>query len=693
MRLFFPLTCAVVLTLFLINPLARSQSGLLPDLDSPQIVIDPSSKAWIEHEVDPGFLYSVEYSDSLADESFIAIPNAWYYASGTTPTLRRVFMKQLPIPQTGGGGTGGTTTPLPSRNATVLTKALRGPFGESTGLYIECTINGATWRKQTSDSWPSQSAIVNVTFEDATYAWTLLVINSSLEWSTSQAPLPQTTPWTAGNQSELASILGAKDSIIGQISRIGEGLPSTTAPNSGDYRYLRVARSAIDTDKSGMPDWWEKTFGMDPFVRDEGDSAQEDLDGDGLVNGEELAAGSNPLIADTDADGVNDGDEVAGRTSPTNSGEHPLVWVVDSRSCDYVHDVVISTNRFIFWGSLGNGVTQFPQSRSGQPELSFTQLSGDLANKYPFPESHAQHLQRSLRLNAYAGGATLKSTVYEGAGLSHARVWMRIKPAPKEPGGISKRILHTQITRQNGVLQNASLALKNVTMSQNLVLSTNHHANTDLLPYYQGPDVNDLAVQYRASTIDLADESAYSGLDSLSFVPSIMVPKGGQNRFYIKNYLGYTVRKHPTTATSSISPLTLSSNTQLVTVAAPTNAGANEGIALGIEGAYTTEPVVQVDVRDRLTVKVTVHPITLLNSTGGIRATPQWIPSQSEMQAYLNSTFGEQANVFFEVGVSQGAAINWDVGVNPQAGTAGAQDGVFAYLTPGQKLAVLIRLH
>lgn len=135
--------------------------------------------------------------------------------------------------------------------------------------------------------------------------------------------------------------------------------------------------------------------------------------------------------------------------------------------------------------------------------------------------------------------------------------------------------------------------------------------------------MNDLAVQYRASTIDLADESAYSGLDSLSFVPSIMVPKGGQNRFYIKNYLGYTVRKHPTTATSSISPLTLSSNTQLVTVAAPTNAGANEGIALGIEGAYTTEPVVQVDVRDRLTVKVTVHPITLLNSTGGIRATPQ----------------------------------------------------------------------
>lgn len=46
-----------------------------------------------------------------------------------------------------------------------------------------------------------------------------------------------------------------------------------------------------DTDNDGMPDWWEKKYGLDP--RDPTDS-DEDIDGDGYTNLEEYKMGTNP---------------------------------------------------------------------------------------------------------------------------------------------------------------------------------------------------------------------------------------------------------------------------------------------------------------------------------------------------------------------------------------------------------------
>ena len=45
----------------------------------------------------------------------------------------------------------------------------------------------------------------------------------------------------------------------------------------------------------------------------------QDTDGDGLTDVEELALGTNPLVADTDGDGYSDGLEVAGGTNPLNN--------------------------------------------------------------------------------------------------------------------------------------------------------------------------------------------------------------------------------------------------------------------------------------------------------------------------------------------------------------------------------------
>ena len=47
---------------------------------------------------------------------------------------------------------------------------------------------------------------------------------------------------------------------------------------------------ALDTDGDGLPDWWEKKFGLDAATAD----ADADTDADGFTNAEEFAAGTDP---------------------------------------------------------------------------------------------------------------------------------------------------------------------------------------------------------------------------------------------------------------------------------------------------------------------------------------------------------------------------------------------------------------
>jgi streptogramin lyase len=71
-----------------------------------------------------------------------------------------------------------------------------------------------------------------------------------------------------------------------------------------------------DTDRDGLPDYWERRYGLDPA--DPADAAL-DADGDGLTSLAEYDAGSSPNAADTDGDGLGDAEEVATyATDPAN---------------------------------------------------------------------------------------------------------------------------------------------------------------------------------------------------------------------------------------------------------------------------------------------------------------------------------------------------------------------------------------
>lgn len=63
------------------------------------------------------------------------------------------------------------------------------------------------------------------------------------------------------------------------------------ASRSGDYRLdLLVAGSSTDADGDGLPDWWERLFGLNPAIAD----ADADPDQDGWSNLEEFRRGADP---------------------------------------------------------------------------------------------------------------------------------------------------------------------------------------------------------------------------------------------------------------------------------------------------------------------------------------------------------------------------------------------------------------
>ncbi|HEB67353.1 MAG TPA: TIGR03790 family protein [Gammaproteobacteria bacterium] len=78
-----------------------------------------------------------------------------------------------------------------------------------------------------------------------------------------------------------------------------------------DFSHVIVATATSDYDGDGMLDVDELAAGTNPTVTD--------TDGDGLSDGDEITAGTNPLSSDTDGDGATDGAEVSAGTDPLKS--------------------------------------------------------------------------------------------------------------------------------------------------------------------------------------------------------------------------------------------------------------------------------------------------------------------------------------------------------------------------------------
>jgi len=88
-------------------------------------------------------------------------------------------------------------------------------------------------------------------------------------------------------------------------------------PFSNPSERIRVFLNGTETDTDGdeIPNEWEESFGLDPFDPTDGGS---DADADLLSNLEEYLHGTDPLDPDSDHDGIVDGDEVQSGMNPLN---------------------------------------------------------------------------------------------------------------------------------------------------------------------------------------------------------------------------------------------------------------------------------------------------------------------------------------------------------------------------------------
>lgn len=103
-----------------------------------------------------------------------------------------------------------------------------------------------------------------------------------------------TNPIVAENYeaSRAVSAVWTLDTWIESTGGIGSTLLEVWAISSAFT--ADTAGRAPDADKDGMPDWFEKLYGLNPNLND----AALDPDGDGRTNLEEYNAGTNPVLAD-----------------------------------------------------------------------------------------------------------------------------------------------------------------------------------------------------------------------------------------------------------------------------------------------------------------------------------------------------------------------------------------------------------
>ncbi|MBP5227429.1 MAG: hypothetical protein J6336_08590, partial [Kiritimatiellae bacterium] len=125
-----------------------------------------------------------------------------------------------------------------------------------------------------------------------------------------------------------------------------------------------------DTDGDGLVDGEEVALGTDPFLAD--------TDDDGLLDGEEVSIGSDPLLIDSDGDGLTDGEEVILASDPLkvdSDGDGLSDWEetvlgTDPREADSDHDGISDGTEAglgtpLFWGSAGpNLVPGFPAAHA-----------------------------------------------------------------------------------------------------------------------------------------------------------------------------------------------------------------------------------------------------------------------------------------------------------------------------------------
>jgi hypothetical protein len=148
------------------------------------------------------------------------------------------------------------------------------------------------------------------------------------------------------------------------------------APYAVGVLKASIADLTDDADHDGISDKWEiANFGNITLT-----DGNNDNDNDGVSNALELAAGTNPMLADSDGDGVTDLAELQAGSDPTNPNDLPgfVIKIFTAAEVEFVSEVgkkyqvqKVSdvTGTWINEGSVTNGtggnISMLTSTRSG----------------------------------------------------------------------------------------------------------------------------------------------------------------------------------------------------------------------------------------------------------------------------------------------------------------------------------------
>jgi hypothetical protein len=185
-----------------------------------------------------------------------------------------------------------------------------------------------------------------------------------------------------GSDDTRRQTIGLSEGGVGQLSQPA-GLAFLT---NGDLLIANVYASRIDrygdgrplpecagdADCDGMSDLWEGAEGLDgTSARD----ALRDLDGDGLVNLEEYALGTDPGKTDTDGDGETDAVEVANGTDPLQPPNRKPV-VVAGGATEFVPGLVRLSATVTEIPDASKCVGEWKQSAEDEAQVQLSNGSG-----------------------------------------------------------------------------------------------------------------------------------------------------------------------------------------------------------------------------------------------------------------------------------------------------------------------------
>ncbi|HTS17721.1 MAG TPA: right-handed parallel beta-helix repeat-containing protein [Verrucomicrobiae bacterium] len=373
------------------------------------------------------------------------------------------------------------------------------------------------------------------------------------------------------------------------------------------------ANEYTDSLGDGIQDDWKIKYGLSLTVS----QATQDPDGDGLNNLQEYNNNSNPNNPDTDGDGISDGPLV-----PTGSGLQP-----GPDPDPTTPDLVLNT---VFWDYFFEDT--FLMYVDGNPQWI------NLPPTSPRP----------VVLNGYHIG-------------NHVTFQWQVLD---DPSGEPYLVFYVPQTTSGNIIPDVD-----ATPINEIQFGFGDYAPPD------GPWGFTLAQTTPMNAEVCAGFDSETPLLTRGALPALSVPQGGTNTLTVAinpaSVVGQILFQTTNSTTATASPSSASSATQLVTVAGLATGNSittNQLIVLGYgaQNTFTTTcSKVNIDILpQRTNITVALYSVSIKSSTGFVYPGPTNVPSNTELQSYLASLYGTQANVSFTVLPVTNVAVMYDTNEN-----------------------------